>query len=1188
MAQSSDPGTQNRRTSSSGDRAGGSRQTPVTPAPQPSPAPLRQDLTLDARAAQRPLDPSTAATRTTVPEAAARTSTERLSLLAAQLPSVARDAYIFGPEVAKGGIGRVLRARDRRLDRPVAIKELLVWNERQEHRFVQEALLTARLQHPAIVPIYEAGRWPDGEPFYAMKLVSGRSLADLIDERASLAERLSLLPHVLTAAQATAYAHSKRILHRDLKPANILVGEFGETVVIDWGLAKDLAEEEAPAAEPEVAPVEGLTLQGAIVGTPSYMPPEQAAGRAVDERADVYAIGAILYHLLAAVPPYHDVPWEKLLATIAGQPPRRVEELEPSISDELAAIVHKAMARDPAQRYRTARELADDLERFQTGRIVAAHTYSSGQLLRRYWRRNRPALSVAAVAFALVTLVVIGAFVKTERDRRFAVLKEREAVLASRSAETARRAAETAGRQATARADEMTLLQAQWSLQRDPNQALAWLKTLSPELTDAAEVRRIAADAWTRGISRAFRGHTEFINDAGVTADGRRFATASDDKTARVWDIATGRSQVLAGHADEVWNAVFLPGGDRLATTSKDGTVRVWDIEKAAEIARVELPAAARMLIVRADGAFVGTPRFQGAPWIWRPGAKRVELLSTPGDEPLWSWFTPDGRRLIEERKDGTVDVLDVDSGARRTLPRPASGTGIWVTSDDSLVAVRVEKGAAEVWDLTAMTRLGFPVAVARAKLELSPRGDLLAVPDGDAIQLYDTKKGAPVRRLTGHAGAVRSMAFSPDGQLFATGAYDRTVRTWDLATGESEVHAGLKGTPIDLEILADGRSVLAVSSIGEARLFEPSRAGKILADHGAQVTGLALAGDGRTASIDEGGHLHIGDLEGRRIAAHAAAGAPGLRLIAAPDRTSFAGAPLAWSNGGAGRTPSDRAPPGRVLFGTFDAVPPAQIEVGAAILDIAWLLDGSAVVVALADGAVRRIERGGTSVELDRFEAAATSVAVSADGAWAAAGSEDGAVRVTEIATGRRRALGRHAGVVTALAFSPDGRWLASGTGEHTARLWSLDDGTFRSFDESGYGVEQLAFSPDGATLYVLSQGDTHVRRLIVESGDHLGPFDGHRGPILRFVLSGDGRRMLALGADGAARLLDTADGRGRTLPAHKRSVAAAGFTAGDRILVAGGHEGTVRAWPDDLPETMPELRAWIDAATPDHIEAR
>jgi serine/threonine protein kinase len=431
----------------------------------------------------------------------------------AELPSVPREAYAIGEEVAQGGIGRVLRARDRRLDRPVAIKELLHRNTAQEQRFVREALLTARLQHPAIVPIYEAGRWPGGDPFYAMKLVSGRSLAERIGERAGFGERLALLPHVLTATHAVAYAHSRRIIHRDLKPHNVLVGEFGETLVIDWGLAKDLASDVAD--EPVAAPTrqarptgEGLTLQGDVMGTPSYMPPEQAAGAAVDERADVYALGAVLYHVLAAVPPYHDAPWEQLLARIAAGPPRRIELLAPQLSDELAAIVHKAMARDPAARYRNAEELADDLERFQAGQIVAAHAYSA--------RAAAPPLLAAPPGRPVDRRGRARCWSRRSSSRRSS---RRIRPACSPSARSARRsrpasrrrgppAAEVTRAQATARADEMTLLQAQDALRRDPNRALGWLLTLSPEFSDAARVRRIAADAHTRAaVARVPRAH---------------------------------------------------------------------------------------------------------------------------------------------------------------------------------------------------------------------------------------------------------------------------------------------------------------------------------------------------------------------------------------------------------------------------------------------------------------------------------------------------------------------------------------------------------------------------------------------------------------------------------------------------------------------------------------------------------
>src|SRR5580692_1719550 len=226
-----------------------------------------------------------------------------------ELFAVDRQHYLVVGEIAKGGMGRVVTARDRRLGRNVAIKELLPQHRDLARRFEREARITARLQHPAIVHVYEAGVWPGGEPFYAMQLVAGRSLDKVVAERKTLNERLGLLPTVIAVADALAYAHSEHVIHRDLKPSNVLVGEFGETVVIDWGLAKDVSghgdnEVELGESSQQWRSTSQDTIEGGVVGTPAYMPPEQARGEAADERSDVYALGAMLYTVLAGGPPY--------------------------------------------------------------------------------------------------------------------------------------------------------------------------------------------------------------------------------------------------------------------------------------------------------------------------------------------------------------------------------------------------------------------------------------------------------------------------------------------------------------------------------------------------------------------------------------------------------------------------------------------------------------------------------------------------------------------------------------------------------------------------------------------------------------------------------------------------------------------------------------------------------------------
>ncbi len=391
----------------------------------------------------------------TPPDARAAAEAARAAEVVAlpPLPIVPEAHYKAERELARGGMGRIVAAEDLRLGRRVALKELLEPAGEQLTRFQREALITARLQHPGIVPVYEAGRWPSGEPFFAMKLVSGRPLDRVIADARTLEERLALLPRIAAAADAIAYAHSHRVVHRDLKPANVLIGDFGETVVIDWGLAKDLDAEggpesgrirqhtlpSRPAAKKSASGRRGptstasstLTVAGAVMGTPAYMAPEQARGEPVDERADVFALGAMLYHLLAGVPPYNARTATDVIAAAALGKVIPLEERERRAPRELVAIVARAMSQVPDDRYPHAGELADELRRFMTGQLVSAHRYTALQRVTRFVRRHRAAVAIGAVA--AITIAVGGTYAvrsivherdKADRERTLAVTRQ--------------------------------------------------------------------------------------------------------------------------------------------------------------------------------------------------------------------------------------------------------------------------------------------------------------------------------------------------------------------------------------------------------------------------------------------------------------------------------------------------------------------------------------------------------------------------------------------------------------------------------------------------------------------------------------------------------------------------------------------------------------------------------------------
>ena len=360
------------------------------------------------------------------------------------------DRYRPGEVVARGGQGCVRRGTDVWLRREVAIKQPV--DAAGARRLLQEAFITARLQHPAIVPVYDAGCDDRGLPFYAMKLVEGESLHAAIAASRSLPERLALLPRIIAVAEAVAYAHSRRVIHRDLKPANVLLGAYGETVVVDWGLAKELGPEPAgdggDASRARAARA-GETVEGTVLGTPGYMAPEQARGEAVDARADVYAIGAMLHHLLSGAPRYAETDSSATTGAThgadAGEPP----PLPRGVPRDLATIVAKSMSARVAGRYRDAAELAAELHRFQTGQLVQAQVYSPLALLRRWIGRHRSSVTLGAVAMA--ALILVGAIalrqIVSERDRAQGQqrIAERERTIADQQRATAdeqRRAAQ--------------------------------------------------------------------------------------------------------------------------------------------------------------------------------------------------------------------------------------------------------------------------------------------------------------------------------------------------------------------------------------------------------------------------------------------------------------------------------------------------------------------------------------------------------------------------------------------------------------------------------------------------------------------------------------------------------------------------------------------------------------------------
>ena len=331
---------------------------------------------------------------------------------------------------ARGGLGEVFVAQDAELPREVALKQIqahFCHDPISRERFVREAEITGGLEHPGIVPVYGLGMYPDGRPYYAMRLIRGETLKDAIgrfhavtnaprDLGVRSVELRRLLNHLLEACHAIEYAHSRGVVHRDIKPSNIMVGKYGETLVVDWGLAKAAGKEDVAArgglsSEPLLMPRSGSnsepTAMGKALGTPAYMSPEQAAGRIdlVGVRSDVYSLGATMYEILAGRAPIEGATVDELLRRAErGEfaPPRQVQ---PAVRGCLQSICLKAMAREPANRYPTAAALAADIERWMADEPIAAHRDRLSERLDRFLRRHRAWAQAAAIGVVLVAIV---------------------------------------------------------------------------------------------------------------------------------------------------------------------------------------------------------------------------------------------------------------------------------------------------------------------------------------------------------------------------------------------------------------------------------------------------------------------------------------------------------------------------------------------------------------------------------------------------------------------------------------------------------------------------------------------------------------------------------------------------------------------------------------------------------------
>jgi hypothetical protein len=652
--------------------------------------------------------------------------------------------YTTGAEIARGGMGRVVEASDTLLGRAVALKEALCEDDEGLRRFARETRITARLEHPSIVPVYDAGRTAEGRPYYVMRKVAGRPLEKLVAEHPTARERIALLPHVLAAVEAVAHAHERGVIHRDLKPTNILVGTHGETMVIDWGLARELDDpEEDPSDDIPAAIDPGASLKtrvGAVFGTPGFMAPEQVRGVAVKPACDVYALGATLYHMLAATPPHAAPTGDEMMELAAKGPPKPLLELEPSVPRELAAIVARAMAYDERKRYRDAGELATELRRFLTGQLVAAHPYSRRERLVRFVRRHRAALAVTAIA--IVALGVLGGLSVSR------IVDERN------EATVARRLAETARQREAARADDLLVAQAAALVTENPIAAVGLLHRLPPASESWRLARDVLADARLRGVPFGLLASPD-TSGLAITRDGTVAYSAGTDGVIRRHELATGNSEQLHQITGQTGVVLALTGDERTLALAGERAEVVW-IDLATRKAEV-VPVASSPQFLAALAAGVVWTDSANVPWQLARGARDPVRLPGTFTDVLSLEMAPDHAHVVI---DGRPDWVVVELGAApRIVARfpDKRATHTW-SADGKRLAIGHINGL-DVLEISEPTK---PRTIAKDLQVFAATfvgDDVYFASNGQLVHFYDAETG--VSQVAPVPHAMYSQAFT-------------------------------------------------------------------------------------------------------------------------------------------------------------------------------------------------------------------------------------------------------------------------------------------------------------------------------------------------------------------------------------------------------------------------------------------
>jgi len=658
--------------------------------------------------------------------------------------------YELLEEVARGGMGVVYRARQRSLRRQVALKMILSGSfagRAALERFRAEARVAASLRHPAIVAIHEAGE-AESQPYFTMDFIEGRNLADLVRDGPLPPKKAAR--YVEQIARGIAYAHERGVLHRDLKPANVLIDHAEQVHITDFGLAKEFSVSQFASAG------HGLTLTGQALGSPNYMAPEQAGSKteAIGVAADVYSLGAVLYHLLTGRPPFAAGTVAETFHQVLHNEPARPRVLDPSLSRDIETVCLKCLEKDPARRFASGGELADELARYIRGEPLLTRPITSVERAARWCRRN-PTVAVLAALAGLLPLAVLSAGVllaasnvriREERNQKDRALQQRDTALA------------------TARSSEQQARQELFEALRNEARARRFSRQMGQRLDSL------------RALSQAARLRPdESLRDEAMAA-----LALADVQRGPSWPEINFHGSIAL---------VFDDLYERYARLEKDGRISIRRVSDHAELRKLDSVrpgfewSGRSCIFFSPDGNFLAELNYTNSFRVWRLADGHLMLCHQSG-MPLTASFSVDSRNVAVATID-TMTRFDLTTGQLiNQWALPTAACSMAFNPDSRRLAVGYfEAETVSVYDVEkGIETAALPVGPCIQEIVAwHPDGRHLAAAGSDPrIQIWDLETANRIATLEGHAQQITALTFHPRGGLLASSSWDGGVRLWD------------------------------------------------------------------------------------------------------------------------------------------------------------------------------------------------------------------------------------------------------------------------------------------------------------------------------------------------------------------------------------------------------------------------